>query len=611
MADKKISELDSALQINDDAAFPFSQLNGGQQTTFKAVITALAVKIAEGITFSNLLTEAKTLVGAINEVSQGGGGGGAAIFIGTSTPSSSQGSNGNLYIQYTEGTGGADDTVDALYVKLDGAWCEISTGGVTESIESTIDNVAIATFPDGADNVPVKSLEVEIEPSLSGVSSVNVIVNAKNFVSDNLINGQIGNNGGYTSSTNRITNAINESPYLSHTFLKKGTYTLSISGLDYCTLLTKDKDNNILDNFAGSWNSLPFTFTLTQDGYVLFTARLSSNADISPSSYNAQIEIGSTATTYEQYNGTTYPISLGGTYYGGTLDVTNGVLTVKYARVDLGSLGWNTANYGYYTNGISSFIKPVLSGVVSSIITENYLTVSRDTIVTESAGTNHIAVSQQGNLLVSSATTPSGYATYELATPTVITGLSETQVKTLLGNNNIFADCGNVDEVTYFNINADELADLISVYSNLNALSDVDISNPTNNQVLIYNATTKKWENGTIASGGGHTYSTSEQIVGEWIDGSTIYEQTIYVDSFPNNTSKDLTTPANLNLLIDSFGFMKSKLQTGYFRTLPFAAGGTNDVRIDLNGGTLRAVTFSDWSSYDGYITIRYTKSTQ
>jgi len=127
MADKKISQLDLAAQINNDAVIPMSQENGGEETTYKALITALGAKIAEGLTFSNLATTAKNLVGAINELQAGGGGGGAAILIGTTTPSSSQGSNGNLYIQYTEGVGGADDTVDAIYVKLDGTWCEVTT----------------------------------------------------------------------------------------------------------------------------------------------------------------------------------------------------------------------------------------------------------------------------------------------------------------------------------------------------------------------------------------------------------------------------------------------------------------------------------------------------
>ena len=105
-------------------------------------------------------------------------------------------------------------------------------------------------------------------------------------------------------------------------------------------------------------------------------------------------------------------------------------------------------------------------------------------------------------------------------------------------------------------------------------------------------------------------YSEEEREIGVWTDGKPLYEKAIYCDVFPNSTSKNLSTPPNIDALIDVGGFMKSKTLTGYFRTLPFAAGGSNDVRVDLNGGTLRVVTFSDWSSYDGYIIVRYTKTT-
>ena len=76
--DKKISELDQALQINNDAVFPMSQDNSGTDTTYKTTITQLSTEIGEGQTFSNLQTTDKTLVGAINEVAQGGGGGGSS-----------------------------------------------------------------------------------------------------------------------------------------------------------------------------------------------------------------------------------------------------------------------------------------------------------------------------------------------------------------------------------------------------------------------------------------------------------------------------------------------------------------------------------------------------
>lgn len=54
---------------------------------------------------------------------------GSSVLYGTSAPTSQLGTDGCLYVKYTEGTGGASDTVDALYVKLDGNWCQISTGG--------------------------------------------------------------------------------------------------------------------------------------------------------------------------------------------------------------------------------------------------------------------------------------------------------------------------------------------------------------------------------------------------------------------------------------------------------------------------------------------------
>lgn len=47
-----------------------------------------------------------------------------------------------------------------------------------------------------------------------------------------------------------------------------------------------------------------------------------------------QLELGSTATDYEAYDGDTYTIQLGQTVYGGTVDVVTGVLTVDRAVYD-------------------------------------------------------------------------------------------------------------------------------------------------------------------------------------------------------------------------------------------------------------------------------------
>lgn len=155
----------------------------------------------------------------------------------------------------------------------------------------------------------------------------------------------------------------------------------------------------------------------------------------------------------------TYTINLGGTYYGGTLDVTTGELTVKYARVDLGSLSWNyTSSYNgvFYTYisgkkaGYNNFICDEFT-VSDKTYPNSYMNLDNMEIVgTES--TNSINVRDDSYTSASSFTTAmSGkYLTYELATPTTVQ-LTPTQIKTLLGNNNIFADSGDI-EVEYYDI---------------------------------------------------------------------------------------------------------------------------------------------------------------
>ena len=62
------------------------------------------------------------------------------------------------------------------------------------------------------------------------------------------------------------------------------------------------------------------TVTAPIDGYLLFRT----NAGFT----NGQIEVGTTASDYEPYIGTSYPISLGREVYGGTVDLATGVLTL-------------------------------------------------------------------------------------------------------------------------------------------------------------------------------------------------------------------------------------------------------------------------------------------
>lgn len=119
--------------------------------------------------------------------------------------------------------------------------------------------------------------------------------------------------------------------------------------------------------------------------------------------------------------------------------------------------------------------------------------------------------------------------------------------------------------------------------------------------------------NGIEYTSGGsssHIYSTTEQVVGKWIDGKPIYEIVIDCGSLPNNTSKNVTTPNDIEYVIDYRGFCYSENDLTYQRPMPFAANGNNGIRVDLNGGTLRVVTFASWSTYKGILIVQYTKTT-
>lgn len=72
--------------------------------------------------------------------------------------------------------------------------------------------------------------------------------------------------------------------------------------------------------------------------------------------------------------------------------------------------------------------------------------------------------------------------------------------------------------------------------SSFSELEDVNFSNLQNSQVPKYNSSTQKWENADESGGEWHEYSTSEKVVGKWIDGKTIYEKT-----FINTQNMEMT----------------------------------------------------------------------
>ena len=166
-------------------------------------------------------------------------------------------------------------------------------------------------------------------------------------------------------------------------------------------------------------------------------------------------------------NPTTYNInwqSTAGTVYGGYLNVKTGELTVTHQRLNLGSLSWSfVGGYGSATNvfGAYSTGKPTSSSQRANARCEVYKVIANDDLYNGLDKTISIVTSGQYIFIRINDTTYSSedltdftnfvtdkYLVRELATP-VTYQLTPTEIRSLLGTNNVWADCGAITELKY------------------------------------------------------------------------------------------------------------------------------------------------------------------
>lgn len=149
----------------------------------------------------------------------------------------------------------------------------------------------------------------------------------------------------------------------------------------------------------------------------------------------------------------------------------------------------------------------------------------------------------------------------------------------------------------------------------LDTLNDVDIDDQTlaDGQGIVYDATAQKWKNGAV-SGGGHTYSTTEQVVGTWIDGSTLYEKTLYIQALPSTPLNSWALyPHNISNFDKccEFNGLIYNSTSDFSLYLPHVT--TSDlsanISVQITPTDIGIMVGKDRSSYEAYVTIRYTKS--
>lgn len=113
-------------------------------------------------------------------------------------------------------------------------------------------------------------------------------------------------------------------------------------------------------------------------------------------------------------------------------------------------------------------------------------------------------------------------------------------------------------------------------------------------------------------AGGGLYFSTTEEMVGQWIDGKPLYQKTIET-TFTNGTATITDVSAlNIDNLVDYFGYYHES--GGICGHIPYGEGGTSFVYVLLsaNKQTLNwHVGTGSWLTNDSAVlTIRYTKTT-
>lgn len=114
----------------------------------------------------------------------------------------------------------------------------------------------------------------------------------------------------------------------------------------------------------------------------------------------------------------------------------------------------------------------------------------------------------------------------------------------------------------------------------------IDITQPTDGQLLMYDATAGRWVNG------GYKYSTDEHIVGTWSDGRPLYEKT-FEGTTPNtpnvNQAYDtMTLPSGYNIK-NIFGTINSEWQ----------------INTSYTDGSTISIISTVWFGGSGYLIVR------
>lgn len=318
---------------------------------------------------------------------------------------------------------------------------EVSLNDLKKIMVTDTASGAIASFPDGSDLLPAKSLIANIVPKqsgsgtpspdnvrpISGWESVEVVQASRNLF-----------NGSYDVMY-KLPEPIPKGTWVTASAKTSGNtqifyYDIDGSYIDYYTLNATDPTDSSrrYRTFRISpYESQPIPY------YIRFTTAAATDMQFELSSENAL------PTPYEVP--TTHTTDLGRTVYGGTVDVVSGVLTVTHAIVDLGSLNWNyNSTYNFFYVEIVGKANGLYNLICENYAVGNVWSAANDKVCmgNEANNTFYIKDSNYSDATAFKSAMNGVQLCYELSTPTTYT-LTPSTINTLSGVNNVWADSGD------------------------------------------------------------------------------------------------------------------------------------------------------------------------
>ena len=371
------------------------------------------------------------------------------------SPATASYSDGVLTLGIPRGYDGDDTKADAIVKSASGEVASCSDGGNGLLVKSL--NVKITPIQSGSGD-PSPS---NIRP-ISGYEGVNVYV-AGGMIFDPSTQGTMGESQDAGWWINSSTSVIEKGSGSNKTFAipckPQTKYYFEFDGYTgiFRIAFGKMADLSFID--SSNWQNVYNIRAFNESGKRSWVGESPNGATY------LFIQIGSADFMADKLKikayevAESYPISLGQTVYGGTLDVVSGELTITKVLRNLGtdqSGSWymaSTSVSGKQRLAVRIYEIKIPNAVV---ICNVFKTVSGNDIYNgvEGIGTdaNERLLFYKSDLQTvadwkSWATTNNLTVCYELATPTEIT-LTPTEVKSLLGANNIWANSGTV-EVEY------------------------------------------------------------------------------------------------------------------------------------------------------------------